>query len=60
MTSRVVPGTGDTMAAGRCANSFSKLLLPAFGGPTMANLVGSTTKGQLNHARWAVCSALAR
>lgn len=35
-TSRVVPASGDTMAASCPASWFSKLLLPALGGPTMA------------------------
>ena len=36
MTSRVVPGVGDTSAAGRLARAFSSVLFPAFGGPTRA------------------------
>ncbi len=32
--SRVVPGTGETIAAGRPASTFSNELFPAFGGPT--------------------------
>ena len=36
MTSRVVPGVGDTSAAGRLARTFSSVLLPEFGGPTSA------------------------
>ena len=36
MTSRVVPGVGDTSAAGRLARAFSSVLFPAFGGPTSA------------------------
>ena len=38
MTSRVVPGMGLTMAAGLRAITFSRLLLPAFGGPTITTL----------------------
>ena len=35
-TSRVVPGYGDTIAASRCANRFSRVDFPAFGGPAIA------------------------
>lgn len=36
--SLVVPGMFETIAAGRLASAFNKLLFPTFGGPTKATL----------------------
>src|SRR3989441_736802 len=42
-TSRVVPGTGDTIARSRPSSAFSRLDFPAFGGPTRATVIPSWT-----------------
>ena len=48
MTSRVVPGVGDTSAAGRLARAFSRVLFPAFGGPTSATCTNSPLQNCLD------------
>ncbi len=41
--SRVVPGTGETIARSRPSSAFNRLDLPAFGGPTRATVIPSWT-----------------
>ena len=44
MTSRVVPAIGEVIAASRRANWFSRLDLPALGGPTIATAMPSRSR----------------
>ena len=59
-TSRVVPATGLTIAAGRAASRLSSELLPALGGPTMATLTPDLTISPLPPSRRCLSISAAR